>query len=397
MIVLGFSSGLPLALPRGTLQVWMATAGIDLRTIGIFSLVGIPYTLKFLWSPFMDRYVPPLMGRRRGWMILIQFSLFLGITAMAVSSPAHALMALAGLALFVSFSSASQDIVIDAYRTDVLRQEERGSGTAVFVIGYRIGMLVSGGLALVLSDRLGWQNTYFIMAALMAIGMFGAILAPEPVVQAIPPKSMSEAVWGPLKDLFSRPSAVTLLVAIILYKLGDVYAGSLSQVFLIKIGFSPTDVGAIYKTVGFVAAIMGVSIGGTLLVRLRLLQSLILFGVFQMVSNLSFVLLALIGKSYGGMVFAVAFENLSGGLGDAALLAFLMALCNKRFSATQYALLSSLAALGRTFVSPTSGFLVEWMGWANFFLFTSLTAIPGLLLLYRLRREIASMTEGSGD
>jgi MFS transporter, PAT family, beta-lactamase induction signal transducer AmpG len=212
-----------------------------------------------------------------------------------------------------------------------------------------------------------------------------------------PPQSMTEAVWGPLRDLFSRPSAVTLLFAIILYKLGDVYAGSLSQVFLIKIGFSPTDVGAIYKTVGFAAAIIGVSIGGTLLVRFRLLRSLILFGVFQMVSNLSFVLLALIGKSYAGMVFAVAFENLSGGLGDAALLAFLMALCNKRFSATQYALLSSLAALGRTFVSPTSGFLVEWIGWASFFLFTSLTALPGLALLYHLRREIVSMTEGVED
>jgi PAT family beta-lactamase induction signal transducer AmpG len=392
MLVLGFSSGLPLALPRGTLQVWMATVGVDLRTIGVLSLIGLPYTLKFLWSPFMDRYVPPMLGRRRGWMILVQFALFAGIGAMALGSPEHALVALAGLAFFVSFSSASQDIVIDAYRTDVLKREERGAGTAVFVVGYRIGMLVSGGLALVLSDYMGWRNTYLVMAALMLVGMIGAAFAPEPVVQAVPPKTMTEAVWGPLKDLFSRPSAAKLFLAIVLYKLGDVYAGSLSQVFLIKIGFSPTDVGAIYKTVGFAAAIIGVSVGGTLLVRLQLLRSLLIFGIFQMISNLSFVILALLGKSYGGMVFAVAFENLSGGLGDSALLAFLMALCNKRFTATQYALLSSLAALGRTFVSPTSGFVVEWIGWANFFFFTSLTALPGLLLLYRLRKEIASMT-----
>ncbi len=393
MVVLGFASGLPLALPRGTLQVWMATTGIDLRTIGIFSLIGLPYTLKFLWSPFMDRYVPPFLGRRRGWMILVQFALVIGIAAMAMSSPDRALFALAALALFVAFSSASQDIVIDAYRTDVLRPEERGLGTAIFVIGYRIGMLVSGGLALVLSDYLGWRNTYLIMACLLFVGMVGALLAPEPPTHVSPPKSMTEAVWGPLMDFFSRPSAVALFLAVVLYKLGDTYAGSLSQVFLIKVGFSPTDVGAIYKGVGFVSTIVGVTLGGTLMVRLRLFRSLIIFGILQMVSNLSFMALALAGKSYGGMVLAVAFENLSGGLGDAAFVAFLMSLCNRRFSATQYALLSSLAAVGRTFVGPTSGFLVEFIGWPSFFLFTALTALPGLVLLYVLRSTLTRLVE----
>jgi PAT family beta-lactamase induction signal transducer AmpG len=388
MVILGFSSGLPLALPRGTLQVWMATAGIDLRTIGIFSLIGLPYALKFLWSPFMDRFVPPLLGRRRGWMVLIQLALLAGIAVMGFSSPVNALLAMATLAFFVAFCSASQDIVIDAYRTDVLQEQERGAGTAVFVIGYRIGMLVSGGLALVLSDYIGWQSTYLLMAGFMGIGLVGALFAPEPSIAVVPPRTMNEAVWGPLKDFFSRRSAIALLLAIILYKLGDAYAGSLSQVFIIKLGFSATEVGTIYKGIGFLSTIVGVAVGGTLMVRLRLYRSLMIFGVFQLVSNLSFVMLAWLGKSYGAMIFAVAFENLSGGLGDAAFVAFLMSLCNKRFSATQYALLSSLAALGRTFVAPTSGFIAESFGWANFFLLTALTALPGLWLVHRLRDRI---------
>ncbi len=397
MIVLGFSSGLPLALPRGTLQVWMAQVGIDLRMIGIFSLIGLPYTLKFLWSPLMDRFVPPLLGRRRGWMVIIQFALFSAIAAMGFSSPASALAAMAALAFFVAFCSASQDIVIDAYRTDILKEQERGAGTAVFVVGYRIGMLVSGGLALILSDYIGWQSTYLLMAGFMTIGLVGAIFAPEPSTAVVPPRSMNEAVWGPLKDFFSRPSAVMLLFAIILYKLGDAYAGSLSQIFLIRIGFSATDVGAIYKGLGFFSTIVGVTVGGTIMVRLRLYRSLMIFGIFQLLSNLSFVMLALLGKSYGGMVFAVAFENLSGGLGDAAFVAFLMSLCSKRFSATQYALLSSLAALGRTFIAPTSGYVVESIGWANFFLLTALTALPGLWLLYRLRFQIDGEKGRFGD
>jgi MFS transporter, PAT family, beta-lactamase induction signal transducer AmpG len=389
MVVMGFASGLPFALPRGTLQVWMATVGVNLRTIGIFSLIGLPYALKFLWSPFMDRFVPPFLGRRRGWIALVQFVLFLGIAVISFSTPEKMLFALAFIALFVAFSSASQDIVIDAYRTDTLREQERGLGTAVFVIGYRVGMLVSGGLALVLSDHVGWKYTYLIMAFFMLATIVGTILSPEPETRVAPPKTMGEAVWGPLKDFFSRKSAALLFLAIVLYKIGDSYAGSLSQVFLIKVGFSATDVGAIYKGVGFFCTIVGVTLGGTLMVRLGLFKSLLLFGFFQMISNFSFMLVAWLGKSYGAMVFAVAFENFSGGLGDSAFIAFLMSLCNKRFTATQYALLSSLAAIGRTFVGPTSGYVVEWIGWSNFFLFTGLVALPGLFILFYLRSEIS--------
>lgn len=389
---LGFSSGLPLALTGGTLQAWMAVAGVDLQTIGIFSLVGIPYAIKFLWSPLMDRYVPPWLGRRRGWILITQVTLMLGITAMAFSSPRKLPWMLAILALFVAFSSASQDIVIDAYRTDVLKERERGAGAAVSVMGYRLATLVSGALALILSDHIGWQNTYLFMAAVMVIGIISTLAGPEPEKRVAPPLSLQEAIAGPLRDYFSRNAAIPLLFLIVLYKLGDAYAGVLTTAFLIKgIGFSASDVGTINKGFGFVSLIVGAMVGGSLMVRLGLFRSLLGFGVLQAVSNLSFMLLAWIGKSYGMLVFAVAFENFSGGMGTAAFVSLLMAMCNHRYTATQYALLSSLAALGRIFIGPTSGFLVEAVGWASFFFITTLTALPGLGLLWWLRQVVTDL------
>ena len=394
MAVLGFSSGLPLALTGGTLQAWMAIVGVDLKTIGIFSLVGLPYTLKFLWSPLMDRYVPPLLGRRRGWMVATQIALMLGIVAMGLTSPRDAILAMGFLALIVAFSSASQDIVIDAYRTDVLAEKERGAGTAVFVTGYRIAMLVSGALALILSDQIGWRATYLFMAALVVVGMSGVLLAREPVA-AVAPRSLREAIQGPLRDFFGRKGAVSLLLLIVFFKLGDAYAGTLTTAFLIRgVGFTPTEVGTVNKGLGLISVIVGAGIGGSLMVKLGLFRSLVAFGILQAVSNLSFSALALAGKSYPMMIFAVAFENLTGGMGTAAFVALLMALCDKRFSATQFALLSSLAALGRVFISPTSGFMVEAMGWAAFFFLTAVTALPGLGMLFVLRRQIAAL---SGD
>ncbi|MCL4537314.1 MAG: MFS transporter [Nitrospirae bacterium] len=394
--LLGFASGLPLALTSGTLQAWMAVDGVDIKTIGIFALVGLPYTVKFLWSPMMDRFVPPLLGRRRGWMIITQIALILGIAAMAFNSPKQAPLLIAAFALTVAFSSASQDIVVDAYRTDVLREKERGAGAAVFVMGYRIAMLVSGALALILSDNIGWHNTYLLMAGLMAIGVISAFFGPEPEQKIIPPKSLQEAIWGPLKDYFSRRSAVMLLLLIILYKLGDAYAGSLTTAFLIKgVGFTPTDVGTINKGLGLVSLIVGAMFGGALMARLGLFRSLLLFGVLQAVSNLSFMVLAWLGKNYGMLIFAVAFENLSGGMGTASFVALLMTMCNSRYSATQYALLSSLAALGRIFIAPTSGFIVASMGWASFFFITALAALPGLWLLWRMRDAISDLKHTS--
>lgn len=397
MALAGFASGLPLALTGGTLQAWMTVAGVDLRTIGIFALVGLPYTVKFLWSPLMDRFVPPLLGRRRGWMLITQAALVAGIVAMAAGDPREAPLWLGAIALLVSFSSASQDIVIDAWRTDVLHPPERGLGAAVFVTGYRIAMLVSGALALILSERIGWRSTYLLMAALMGIAIATTLFGPEPEVRVTPPKTLREAVLSPLTEFFSRRGAVALLFLIVLYKLGDAYAGTLTTAFLIRgVGFSPTDVGTLNKGLGLVSLIVGAMFGGTWMIRLGLYRALLLFGALQAVSNLSFMVLSWVGKSYAMLVFTVGFENLCGGMGTAAFVALLMAMCDHRYTATQYALLSSLAALGRIFVAPTSGFLVESVGWGIFFLFTAVTALPGLGLLWWLRGGISALSARNG-
>ena len=390
--LLGFSSGLPLALTSGTLQAWMTVSGVDLATIGIFTLVGIPYTWKFLWAPFMDRYVPPFLGRRRGWIAAMQILLGLGIAVMGALDPATMPWALAALALMVAFVSASQDVVFDAYRADVLRPAERGIGAAVSVLGYRLAMLVSGALALILSDQIGWQNTYWIMAVLMIAAIGATLFGPEPEVEVKPPKTLTEAVVEPLREFFSRHGAWGLLLLIVLYKLGDAFAGSLTTAFLIRgVEFTPTEVGAINKGMGLAATLVGVMFGGVLMAKLGLYRSLLAFGILQALSNLTFMWLASIGKDYGVMVLAVGFENLAGGMGTAAFVALLMAICDKRFTASQFALLSALAAVGRVYVGPASGYMVEAIGWTTFFGFTFLVAIPGLLLLFAMRGTIEKL------
>ncbi|MBP1748671.1 MAG: major facilitator superfamily 1 [Deltaproteobacteria bacterium] len=389
MVVLGFASGLPLPLTAGTLQAWLTMVGIDIKMIGIFSIVGLPYTLKFLWSPFMDRFVPPFLGRRRGWIVCTQIFLLAGIAVMALTSPAKMPLALGIIALCVAFFSASQDIVIDAYRTDVLPGNERGTGVAVFIFGYRIAFLVAGALALMMADKIGWQKTYLFMALLMILGMLGSFAGHEPDGKIVPPRSMHEAVWGPLRDFFSRRSAIVILLFIILYKLGDAYAGALTTAFLIRgVHFSLSELAVINKLIGIVATIVGALFGGTLMIKMGLFRSLWYFGILQTVSNLSFMVLAIVGKSYTAAIVAVAVENIAGGMGSTAFVAFVMALCNKRFTATQFALLSSLAVLGRVVISPTSGYIVTYVGWAVFFLFTTIAAIPGLALLLYLKNEI---------
>jgi MFS transporter, PAT family, beta-lactamase induction signal transducer AmpG len=395
MVLLGFSSGLPLPLTSGTLQAWLTVAGVDIRTIGIFSLVGIPYTAKFIWSPLMDRFVPPWLGRRRGWAVSTQIVLMAGISWMAFSSPQYEPLALAVLALMVAFASASQDIVVDAYRTDVLSEQERGTGSATFIVGYRVAMLTAGAIALIMSDRIGWQNTYLIMAGLLMVGMAGTLLGQEPDGKTVPPRNFKEAVWGPLKDFFYRPMALVIVLFIILYKLGDAYAGSMTTTFLLRgVGFTATDVGTINKGLGFAATIIGALYGGGMLMRLGLFRSLMIFGVLQMVSNLSFMALVWTGKSYPMLIFAVGFENIAGGMGMAAFMAFIMTVCNKRYSATQFALLSSLSALGRVFISPSSGYVVNYLGWAPFFFITTVTALPGLLMLWWLKDEMDRLAKG---
>jgi MFS transporter, PAT family, beta-lactamase induction signal transducer AmpG len=399
LLLLGFSSGLPLALTGGTLQAWLAVKGVDLTTIGLFALVGQPYTYKFLWAPLMDRYSIPLLGRRRGWLLVSQLALLGTIAWMGTLSPQDSPWWLAGLALSVAFLSASQDIVSDAYRTDILDAEERGAGAAVSVFGYRIAMLASGGLALILADGwLGWTGTYWLMAALMLVGVIAVWFAQEPAAPPRAPHTLEQAVREPLAEFFGRDGAWLLLVLIVLYKLGDAFAGSLSTAFLLRgPGFSLTEVGLVNKWLGVGATVLGALAGGALMARLRLYRALLLFGALQAVTNLGYMLLALAGKSYLLMIGAVAAENLCGGMGTAAFVALLMAMCDRRHSATQYALLSALAALGRVYVGPAAGEMAKMFGWPEFFLFTFLVALPGVAMLVWQRRRIEAIDTAPRD
>ncbi|WP_372773233.1 muropeptide MFS transporter AmpG [Pantoea sp. WEP] len=398
LLLLGFASGLPLALTAGTLQAWMTVENVDLKTIGFFSLVGQAYVFKFLWSPMMDRYTPPFLGRRRGWLLVTQLALIVGIVAMGFMQPSRDLTLLAALAVLVAFCSASQDIVFDAWKTDVLPPEERGSGAAITVLGYRLAMLISGGLALWLADRyLGWQATYWLMALLMVPGLIATLLAREPEAPVREPHSLRQAVAFPLKDFFQRNNAWLLITLIILYKLGDAFAASLTTTFLIRgVGFSAGDVGLVNKTLGLLATIIGALYGGVLMQRLSLFRALMIFGVLQAVSNFAYWLLAVTPPHLWSMASAVFIENLCGGMGTAAFVALLMTLCNKSFSATQFALLSALSAVGRVYVGPAAGWLVELWGWPVFYAFTVMAAVPGLLLLWACRGTLQAM-QHSGE
>lgn len=388
MLPLGFASGLPLALTAGTLQAWLTVEGVDLKTIGIFTLVGLPYTLKFLWAPIMDRIVPPWFGRRRGWMLLTQLCVAIGLAVMAVTSPRDQPERLAAFALLVAFLSASLDIVFDAYRTETLQPHERGLGAAVWVNGYRVALLVAGAGAFMLADYIGWHMTYLTMAAVMLAGLVTIIMSPEPNLAADPPKSLTEAVGAPLSEFFARPQAVAFIAVIVLYKLGDAFASSLQTAFLIGgIGFSTTEVGVV-KGVGIFATLFGALVGGLMMTRSGLVQSLLMFGALQAISNLGFVVLALAGKSSSVLMAAVVIENVTGGMGTAAFVALVMSLCDPRYTATQFALLSSLEALGRVFAGRPSADVVEAVGWAQFFVLTFVIALPGLWAVWRLRHQI---------
>ncbi|QVQ29790.1 muropeptide transporter [Achromobacter deleyi] len=394
LLVLGFASGLPLALTSGTLQAWATVEGVPLQEIGFLTLVGTAYTIKFLWAPLVDRYVPPLLGRRRGWMLVTQLLLAMAIMAMGALSPSAALMPLAMLAVLVAFLSATQDIAFDAYCTDVLRKEERGAGAAIKVMGYRLAMIVSGGLALILADQwIGWGNTYVLMGGLMLLCALATLWAPEPEHVARAPRSLREAVAEPLHEFFTRRGALAILLLIVLYKLGDAFAGALSTTFLIRgAGFTPTEVGTVNKVLGLAATIIGALAGGSLMSRWGLYRSLMAFGLLQAVSNLAYWLIAVSPKNIWLMATGVGIENLCGGLGTASFVGLLMALCRQRFSATQFALLSALSAVGRTYLAgPLTPPLVNHLGWPGFFLLTVLIALPGLVLLKILRGTIDSM------
>ncbi len=389
--MLGFASGLPLALTGGTLQAWATMAGVSLQNIGFLTLVGTAYTLKFLWAPLVDRYAPPVLGRRRSWIFFTQIALAASIATMGLFSPENNLAVLAMLAVFVAFLSATQDIAFDAYSTDVLRKHERAAGAAVKVLGYRLAMIVSGGLALVLADRwLGWNSTYFLMGGFMALCAIATVLAPEPEVVSRPPRTLTIAVVEPLLEFFKRPGALSILLLIVLYKLGDAFAGALSTTFLLRgAGFTATEVGTVNKVFGLAATIVGALAGGVLMARIGLYRSLMLFGLLQALSNFGYWVLAVTPAHVYSMALVVGVENLCGGLGTAAFVALLMALCKQEFSATQFALLSALSAVGRTYLAgPFTPPLVESLGWPGFFVITVFIALPGLVLLWWRRTDI---------
>lgn len=494
--LLGFASGLPLALTGQAMQAWLTSDGIDVATIGFLSLVGLPYTFKFLWAPLVDRFEPPWLGRRRAWLVITQLALAGTLMALSVTSPGDATRTFALLAVLVAFVSASQDVVIDAYRTDLLPAHERGLGASTNVLGYRLAMILSGGIAFIWVDPSqgggwDWPQVYRFMAWLMvgaavvslvllpripatakptsvahrdltgfaavvaavAAGVwltdrFGlsvaqAITAPlwtnstlSPALQAkwtqlvvlllgigltlplaawVAKAVRFETLLGGLRSYFSQAGAGAFLAFIVLYKLGDAFAGSLMTPFLLQaMQFGTAEVGVVNKLIGLWLTIGGALLGGALMLKLGLYRSLMLFGVLQMASNLGFWWLAEHGKGAlpgltipafdwgfvhlahatpvdGGLLMVIAFENLSGGMGTAAFVAFLMSLCNQRFTATQYALLSAFASVGRVWVGPLAGVLAETIGWPVFFLVSTATALPALLLLAVLRRPVRAL------
>lgn len=499
--VLGFASGLPLALTGQALQAWLSIEGLDVATIGFLSLVGLPYTFKFLWAPLMDRFeLLPMLGRRRGWLVLSQLALALTLWALASTSPKQSLQVFALLALAVAFVSASQDVVIDAYRTDLLPAAERGLGSSLNVLGYRLAMIVSGGLALIWTDAAQgggwtWPEVYRTMAAWMVgaavlsafalphlpelpaprsaarhdLAGFVAVLAAvalgyvlttqlgtriahwalSPLLEGSAMAAALKARWidlaalllgiavtlplaawaarrarfdtllSGLANYFSQPGAVGFLWLIVLYKLGDAFAGSLMTPFLLQaMAFSAAEVGVVNKIIGLWLTIGGALLGGVLMLRLGLWRALMLFGALQLASNLGFWWLAVSGKGLlpgltlpafdwgfvqltaptpvdGGLLMVIAAENLSGGMGTAAFVAFLMSLCNQRFTATQYALLSAFAAIGRVWVGPLAGVLAESIGWPAFFIVSLVLGAPAILMLWWLRAPIRAL-ETSG-
>ncbi len=382
-LFMGFSCGLPLLLTIGLLQAWMKQRGVDLTTIGFMSLVGLPYTVKFLWAPLMDRYVPPFLGRRRGWLLIAQVSSALAIFLLGRTDPGESLAWVSVAAFFVTFCSASQDIVVDAYRREDLTDEELGLGSSLYVYGYRVGMLLASGGGLILADHVSFASVYAIMALCMIPGIATTLLTPEPPAVAAPKSLWSGAVAEPLLEFFRRDGAVSILAFILLYKLGDQMASAMTQPFYMDVGFTLTQIGAVVKVFGTGATLFGAFVGGVLMFRLGIYRALWAFGVLQAVSAGCFAILVYTGPSTLWLAVVIGFENVSAGMGTAAFMAFMASVTNRKFTATQYALLTSLMGVPRVFLSSLTGFFSAHLGWVAFFIGCAITAIPGLLLLLK--------------
>jgi MFS transporter, PAT family, beta-lactamase induction signal transducer AmpG len=386
-VALGFSSGLPLYVTLTLLQAWLHREGVSLRDIGLFNLTGLPYTWKFLWAPLLDRYPLPFLGRRRGWALCIQIALAAAIAGLGWLDPKGTPVSVALLAIVVAFFSATQDIVLNAYQRELLPDRELGLGTAMHVNAYRLAALVPGSLALVLADHLPWSFVFAIVAAFMLVGILASLFGPEGLHPAPPPASLHEAVVGPFREFFARQerlAAVLVLLFMLLYKFGDSMAVALVTPFYLQLGFTLTEVGVVVKGAGAPATIVGLFVGGFVMSRIGINRALWIFGVGQIASTLGFALLARLGPDATALAGVVAFEYLASGLGTAAFGAFIARSTDQRFTATQFALFSSLIALPRAGASAATGFLVEALGYGPFFILCGALGIPGLLLLFRV-------------
>jgi PAT family beta-lactamase induction signal transducer AmpG len=382
LILLGFASGLPLFLTGSTLKAWMTDEGLSLATIGLFSFVTLPYSLKVFWAPFLDRYSLPALGRRRGWMLAMQAGMALALVLLARSQPHLGLLRVVLLALAVAVTSATFDIAVDAWRAEALDQKHLGLGNSIHIAAYRVAMLVSGGLAMILAQVFGWRSTYLLMALLTGLGMVGTWLAVNTDAVARAPRSLQEAVLGPLKDLLQRRGIGYLLAFAVFYKLGDWLAEAMTMPFLMRgLGFTKMQIGTVQKTTAMVAIILGGLIGGWMLMRMSLRKALWICGFVQASSILGFWAMSLLGRHLPLLVAANTLENLAYGMGSSALVALLMGSCNRSYTGTQYALFSALTALPRTLFGGMTGFMAEAYGWKLYFPVCAAAAIPGLLLL----------------
>lgn len=391
ILILGAASGFPNQITESALQAWLKDSGETNTTIGIFSYVSIPYLLKFLWAPFIDRYPLPFMGRRRGWILLTQLGMTVGIGLMAMQQPSVSLTPIAVCALLVVFLSASQDIAFDAYKIDVAKPTERGLAAAASNLGYRTSAWLAFAFALILADTFGWRVAFYFLAATMAAFSIATWFAPEPEHHIKPPRSLRESLVVPLKELLGTPGAAALIVLIMVFKVGDAFALKLFTPFMMDVGFSKTEIALVAKAVFTSSAIAGAIVGGIWMVKLGLLRSMLLFGVLQAVTNLLYYALALTGKNYGMMITAVAIDNFAGAMGNIASVSLMMALCDVRYSAFQYALLSVLALLPRYGLGGPAGWLADHGGWGVYYIVSFLMGLPGVLLVWLLRERVKAL------
>lgn len=382
VFLMGIPSGFPFLLTSKTMQVWLKEASVDLTVIGVFSMVALPYTLKFLWAPFVDRYKFPFLGLRRGWLFICQVFLTLLIVIMSLVNPAENLWWFAVMALLISFFSATQDVIVDAYRIDTLSSADLGLGTALYMYGYKISMLITGALALVLADHISWQSVYISMATIMGLTIFITYWADEPKSRGSHPESLQQAVVAPFKEFLARKSAFWILLFIVLYKVGDNMAANMLSPFYLDMGYTKTEIGIIAKLISPTISWIGPILGGFLVYFFGISGALWVAGILQAASTFSFAFLAWLPKNLWLYGAVISFEDVTAMVGSVAFVSFMSNSVNRQFTATQFALLSGLAQIPRVIIAAPAGYFAKTMGWSSFFIFCALAAIPGMLLIF---------------